>query len=190
MVLDDPPTAQPNRPTSPGGRSIALRVFVGAERVVFSLVGAMFFFAAFAVAVRATTDLWGLAFGPRDTIIVAGTAFLDLMLLVLMLVELAYTVITSLRGTDLSAEPFLIVGLIAVIRRILVITIGGVNLGGKGSPEATSTSTALGSQPIELAILTAVVLVFVGSIALLRVRSGRRDDAYGREPLPNADQWP
>jgi len=174
---------------APGGRSMALRIFVGAERVVFSLVGAMFFIAAFSLALRATTDLWALVAGPRDSIIVAGTAFLDLMLLVLMLVELAYTVITSLRGTDLSAEPFLIVGLIAVIRRILVITIGGVNLGGSGG-ESSGAGGSLGSQPIELGILTAVVLVFVGSIALLRSRGIRRDASFSQARLPNADQWP
>jgi hypothetical protein len=188
--------ADPDDPTdelngyAPGGRSMALRIFVGAERVVFSLVGAMFFIAAFSLALRATTDLWALVAGPRDSIIVAGTAFLDLMLLVLMLVELAYTVITSLRGTDLSAEPFLIVGLIAVIRRILVITIGGVNLGGSGGGESSGAGGSLGSQPIELGILTAVVLVFVGSIALLRSRGIRRDASFPQARLPNADQWP
>ena len=180
---DAPPAA------SSAGRTVALRVFVGAERVVFSLVGAMFFVAAFSLALRASTDLWDLIAGPRASIIVAGTAFLDLMLLVLMLVELAYTVITSLRGTDLSAEPFLIVGLIAVIRRILVITIGGVNLGGS-TPEVTRAASGIGSQPIELGILTAVVLVFVCSIALLRARPSPRRLTSKNTDSDDYDVWP
>ena len=109
-----------------GWRSPAL-LLVRAEGAIFAFVGLLFFVAAFALALRSTTDLWALISGPRGEIIVAGTAFLNLMLLVLMMVELAYTVIVSLRGAVLSAEPFLIVGLIAVIRRILVITIGDVN---------------------------------------------------------------
>jgi len=157
----------------PSGWSASVGLLVAAERAVFSFVGVLFFVAAFALAVRASGDLWALIAGPHVTIIAAGTAFLDVMLLVLMMVELAYTVTVSLRGTVLAAEPFLIVGLIAVIRRMLVITIGdvspagGANLGGGGP----------GSQPVELGILTGVVLVLVVSIVLLRMRPRLRDDA-------------
>jgi hypothetical protein len=153
------------------GWATSVGLLVGAERAVFSFVGVLFFIAAFALAVRATTDLWALIAGPHDTIIAAGTAFLDVMLLVLMMVELAYTVTVSLRGTVLAAEPFLIVGLIAVIRRMLVITIGDVNGGA-----LPAGSAGLGAQPIELGILTGVVLVLVGSIVLLRRRPRLRDD--------------
>ena len=151
----------------PSGWLTSVGLLVSAERAVFSFVGVLFFIAAFALAVRATTDLWALIAGPHETIIRSGTAFLDMMLLVLMMVELAYTVTVSLRGTVLAAEPFLIVGLIAVIRRMLVITIGDVKTGG-GLPDSGAAS--LGSQPIELGILTGVVLVLVGSIVLLRRR--------------------
>jgi hypothetical protein len=123
------------------------------------------------LALRATADLWALVAGPHATIIAAGTAFLDVMLLVLMMVELAYTVTVSLRGTVLAAEPFLIVGLIAVIRRMLVITIGDVSPGA-----SSSLSGGVGSQPVELGILTGVVLVLVGSIVLLRLRPRLRDE--------------
>ena len=154
------------------GWSTPVGLLVAAERAVFSFVGVLFFVAAFALAVRATADLWQLVSGPHDTIIQAGTAFLDIMLLVLMMVELAYTVTVSLRGTVLAAEPFLIVGLIAVIRRILVITIGDV--GATGGTQLQTTGP--GSQPIELGILTGVVLVLVTSIVLLRLRPRARDE--------------
>jgi uncharacterized membrane protein (DUF373 family) len=162
------PNGAPSDPTlepGPAWRDFSLRFLIGAERIIFVLVGLMFFAAAFSLAIRSTVDLWGLIAGPRESIVLAGTAFLDLMLLVLMLVELAYTVIATLRGSDLSAEPFLIVGLIAVIRRILVITITTAN--GSGSPELPAAGGWL-SQPIELGILTIVVLVFVVCIVLLR----------------------
>ena len=156
------------------------RLLVNAERGIFAFVGLMFFVAAFALAIRALPDLWPLVAGPQDEVLNAGTTFLDVMLLVLMIVELAYTVILSLRGSVLLAEPFLLVGLIAVIRRILVITIGDVN---RGQPAHTA---AWLSQPVELGILTAVVLALVWSIVLLRGRPRERDPADIPFPDPLA----
>jgi hypothetical protein len=151
-------------PAAMNGWIVAL---VGAERAIFAFVGALFFIAAFALALRATTNLWLLIVGPQATIIDVSTTFLDMMLLVLMMVELAYTVIVSMRGSELSPEPFLIVGLIAVIRRMLVITIGNVN---PTPTDATASATSLGSQPIELGILTVVIVALVCSIVLIRRR--------------------
>src|SRR4029077_3411802 len=47
---------------------------------------------------------------------------LDQVLLILMIVEILYTVQVSFREHSLVAEPFLIVGLIAAIRRVLILT--------------------------------------------------------------------
>ena len=47
---------------------------------------------------------------------------LDSVLLVMMTMEIVYTVALSLESHSLVAEPFLIVGAIAAIRRMLVIT--------------------------------------------------------------------
>jgi uncharacterized membrane protein (DUF373 family) len=137
------------------------------ERLIFFLIGAMLFAAAVALLARSGVVLWALVVSPFADTMAAGAAFLDLVLLVLMVVELAYTVVLSLRGVVLSAEPFLIVGLIAVIRRILVITVGEVH--GGGSSQLNQTSA------IELAILTGVVLAFVLSITMLRSRSRTED---------------
>jgi hypothetical protein len=141
-----------------------VRLLVAAERAIFSFVGLLFFVAAFVVAIRALGDLWSVATAPSDELLASGTAFLDVMLLVLMIVELAYTIIVSVRGSELQAEPFLLVGLIACIRRILVITIGGV--GPRGAAPETETFGV--GQSVELGVLTAVVLVLVLAIAVLR----------------------
>src|SRR4051812_25415197 len=47
---------------------------------------------------------------------------LDQILLVLLMVELLYTVQLSFRAHALLPEPFLLVGLISAIRRVLVLT--------------------------------------------------------------------
>jgi hypothetical protein len=138
-----------------------VRVLRLVERLIFFIIGAMLFAAAFALLWRALVVLWALVISPSGHTMDAGAAFLDVVLLVLMVVELAYTVVLSLGGIVLSAEPFLIVGLIAVIRRILVITVGEVQSGKPSSQLPQNSAT-------ELAILTGVVLAFVLSIVMLR----------------------
>jgi hypothetical protein len=47
---------------------------------------------------------------------------LDRILLTLLVVELLYTVQVSFREHALAPEPFLLIGLIAAIRRVLLLT--------------------------------------------------------------------
>jgi hypothetical protein len=112
---------------------------------------------------------------------------LDQLLIVLMLVEILHTVRISIRSHTLVTEPFLVVGLIASIRRILVITLEAATLTkeGKWSPEGASIFHA---SMIELGLLGLLVLILVFSITLLR-RSG----ADSQEDLGNSvsadDSW-
>jgi uncharacterized membrane protein (DUF373 family) len=92
------------------------------------------------------------------------TPLLDQILLILLLVELLYTVQVSFREHALVPEPFLLVGLISVIRRVLVLT------------AVMGENTAAGSTPpyplvVELAVLGAVIVALAGSLVLLRRRA-------------------
>jgi hypothetical protein len=66
-----------------------------------------------------------IAFGQN---LIAGSltanvvALLDRGLLILLVIELRYTVQVSFREHGLMPEPFLLVGLIAAIRRVLLLT--------------------------------------------------------------------
>ena len=91
-------------------------------------------------------------------------SLLDRLLLVLMVVELLYTVQVSLREHTLSPEPFLVVGLIAVVRRILVLTAEFSELIDEGGEPFRNSM-------LELALLTAMVLALVGALTLLRRRA-------------------
>src|SRR5438105_1323772 len=55
----------------------------------------------------------------------AAIDILDGVLLVMMTMEIVYTVTLSLQSHKLVAEPFLVIGIIAAIRRTLVITAEG-----------------------------------------------------------------
>lgn len=86
---------------------------------------------------------------------------LDQILQILLVVELLYTVQVSFREHGLVAEPFLVVALIAVIRRILVVTAEAAHL-----PEASPT--VFTRAIVELGLLTLMVLVLVGSLIVLQ----------------------
>jgi uncharacterized membrane protein (DUF373 family) len=143
----------------------AVTFLLWSERIVFFAIGLLLFGAAAALLKQSVGILVSMFVGAGSPILF-GSEFLDVILLVLMVVELAYTVLLSLRGSVLMAEPFLIVGLIAVIRRILVITVGEVG------PSGSSVSR----NATELGILTGVVIVFVFSIFLLRRRPNREGE--------------
>jgi hypothetical protein len=59
-----------------------------------------------------------------QSITAAATALLDEVLLVLILIEIVHTVVLSLHSHRLVAQPFIIVGLVALIRKILFILSG------------------------------------------------------------------
>jgi uncharacterized membrane protein (DUF373 family) len=94
-------------------------------------------------------------------------ATIDRLLFVLMVVEILHTVRVSFRSGTLVCEPFLIVGLIASIRRVLVITLetSQVNQPGKWTPDSQAL---FNSTMLELGVLGGLILIMVISICLLR----------------------
>jgi hypothetical protein len=145
---------------------------ISVERVVFIIVGLLLFVSAIALAWRSIAMLGLLFVAPQAGVIEITSQFLDLILLILMIAEIAYTVTASARGGALSPRPFLIVGLIAVIRRVLVITVQEVQ------PTGARPIGQIYSSSVDLALLTAVVLAFVFSLYLL----GRTPKGEHSEP--------
>jgi uncharacterized membrane protein (DUF373 family) len=96
---------------------------------------------------------------------------LDRILLILLVVEILYTVQISFREHALTPEPFLIVGLIAATRRVLVLTAEFKDLLQKG-PEAFRNGM------VELGLLAFLIVALVISLAVLRRRG-----APGEPPL-------
>ena len=141
------------------------RVFHQVEIVAYILLGLL-------LAVSAVLGMGGTALlllhslqanADTDSLVIA----IDRLLFVLMVVEILHTVRVSFRSGTLVAEPFLIVGLIASIRRVLVITLESsqANQYGKWTPESQAL---LHSTVLELLVLGALILVMVISIYLLR----------------------
>ncbi len=152
--------------------AIASRAFLGLENIAYVVLGLLLAIAALLGVLGAAASLWDavLRLGDGTALIVA----IDRLLFVLMVVEILHTVRVSFRSGALVCEPFLIVGLIASIRRILVITLESsqAHQPGKWSPEADAM---LRATMLELGVLSVLILVMVVSIYLLRRRRGAEE---------------
>jgi uncharacterized membrane protein (DUF373 family) len=83
-------------------------------------VAALLSAAAAGGVIQAGLLLWQSASGATPSTYGLGVLVLDQFLLVLMIVELLHTARISIQSQALTMEPFLVVGLIASIRRVLV----------------------------------------------------------------------
>jgi uncharacterized membrane protein (DUF373 family) len=147
-----------------------LRVHFGdylgkAEVAIYSVLAVLLFITALAEFGSAGKLLWdGLS---HWTVATETLRVLDQLLVVLMLVEILHTVRISIRSHILVTEPFLVVGLIASIRRILVITLEAATMTKEGVWSAERASIFRASMT-ELGLLGLLVLILVFSITLLR----------------------
>jgi phosphate starvation-inducible membrane PsiE len=91
----------------------------------------------------------------------AGIEVLNSILLVMMIMEIVYTVTRSLESHLLVAEPFLIIGAIAAIRRMIVITAESTNV------QATNPE-AFRALLWELALLAVIVVSMAIAVWILR----------------------
>jgi phosphate starvation-inducible membrane PsiE len=107
----------------------------------------------------------------------AGIEVLNSILLVMMIMEIVYTVTRSLESHLLVAEPFLIIGAIAAIRRMIVITAESTNI-------QLTNPQAFHSLLLELALLSGIVLTMALSVWIMRrsdVINNKKETAGGPE---------
>jgi hypothetical protein len=147
--------------TGERAREVVAKVFTRVEDVVY--IGLAALLAGSAVV------LLGYAAVSFAHHLVAGSlpeqvvALLDRILLILMIVEILYTVQVSFREHTLVPEPFLIVGLIAATRRVLVLTAEFAKLLERGQE-------AFHNAMIELGVLTLMIVALVAALIMLRRR--------------------
>jgi uncharacterized membrane protein (DUF373 family) len=135
------------------------------EVVIYAALAILLFATALATIGNAGKMLWEAL--SHWSIATDTLAVLDQLLLVLMLVEILHTVRISIHSHVLVTEPFLVVGLIASIRRMLVITLEAASLTNGGSWSRDGASIFRASM-YELGLLGALILILVFSITLLR----------------------
>jgi uncharacterized membrane protein (DUF373 family) len=160
----DPPTP-PGPLVDDRTRTVITRVFRLLEDAIFVGLGVLLAGTALYLLAAAALD-----FGRHVLALnLTGQAVITLieeLLLVLLVVEILYTVQVSFREHTLAPEPFLLIGLIAAVRRVLVITAEQAEIKNKAED-------VFRYLMIELGVLTALILALVASVVLLRRRPAK-----------------
>jgi uncharacterized membrane protein (DUF373 family) len=137
---------------------------VGFEGLLYGAVAVLLAVAAVLVLVGTVHELAhaiDTSAGAVDT----GVTVLDRILLLLIIAELAYTLRFVIRTHEIAVEPFLFIGLIAVVRRILIVTAQFERI--------PSSGRVLTNFLLELGLLGFLVLALSVALALVRRRHER-----------------
>ena len=134
-----------------------------AENAVYCVISLVLFAAAMVLLVEAGYHLFTTL--PVD-VSEAIQDTLDTLLLVFILVELLSATRETMNQRKIVAEPFLLVGIIASIKEVVVLGIGAKEAVGKDKEAFESSMLGIGT-------ITALLLVL--SIAILLVRRKERE---------------
>ncbi|GAA2737425.1 hypothetical protein GCM10009867_24510 [Pedococcus aerophilus] len=132
------------------------RLIEKVENVIYLAVALILFAIAGVIIVKTALSFSDLGGG---SVVDVSAEILDLLLLVFIVVELLFAVRTTLSRRELVAEPFLLVGIIASIKEIVVLSVKAPDLLGK--PEFADTVRLM-------ALLTGTIIVLALSSFLLR----------------------
>lgn len=155
-----PSASDAHRRRAPSTR--LMRVVTALDRIesIFYVLVAVFLLVAGVLVITGTAS--DLVVGLRDgkpTLDVALSLIQEALLLVIV-GELLLTLRLVLTGGQLSGEPFLLIGLVAAVRRVVVITaqVEGFAAGGR----------ELTNFLLELGLLGLLTVAFAGALYLLR----------------------
>jgi phosphate-starvation-inducible protein E len=164
--VNDEPTADPPPSDARSRRYLlpAARPSLAVEAGINGFEFLIYLIAALLLVVAATFTVVGMVSplieGSKSRDITdAGVFILDRILLLFIVAELLYTLrLVIFSGGRIVAEPFLFIGLIAVVRRVLIIT----------AEFEGNSRRAVMDFLIEMGALAGLALVLVISIYLLR----------------------
>jgi uncharacterized membrane protein (DUF373 family) len=152
-----------------GGRQrFADRVLLFFEDAVYWAIALVLVVCSVALLVAQFNTMLRLRNTPAPTVMIE---ILDGLLLIFIFVELLYAVRSCLRSHEIVAEPFLIVGILAGIKEIVVLSVEAATLLDKGPDFSRAV--------VEIGVLGGVVLVLALAAFVLRER--RRDTADAGE---------
>ena len=144
---------------------LAARALETSESVVLVLIGVALALVAVLLLYAGMSDLNAAVHQGAAGIETQAIGILNTVLLVMMTMEIVYTVAISLESHVLNAEPFLIIGVIAGIRRMLVITATSTQQ--EGAPGQFYNTL------VELGLLAATVVALAVAIWILRYSAHR-----------------
>jgi uncharacterized membrane protein (DUF373 family) len=154
----------------PGFSRIGTRVLEVAENLIYGGIALFLVLSAFVLLAVAAKTTWGLAsdFSQKPLLEV-----LDVLLLVFIVVELLFAVRTTVEKRELIAEPFLLVGIIASIKEIVVLSVEAASVLGAGAE--------FDDRIVEIGLL-GVLVVLLGVTSYLLRRKEREPDEGDPSP--------
>jgi uncharacterized membrane protein (DUF373 family) len=161
----------PERDVRPPGLSrLGTRVLEYAENLIYAGIALFLVGSAFVLLAVAGKTSWGLMsdFSQKPVLEV-----LDVLLLVFIVVELLFAVRTTVEKRELVAEPFLLVGIIASIKEIVVLSVEAASALGKGAE--------FDDRVVEIGLL-GVLVVLLGVTSFLLRRKEREPDEGDPSP--------
>jgi hypothetical protein len=163
---DDPERDVP----PPGFSRVGTRALEVAENLIYGGIAIFLVGSAFVLLAVAAKSSWGLVsdFSQKPLLEV-----LDILLLVFIVVELLFAVRTTVEKRELVAEPFLLVGIIASIKEIVVLSVEAASVLGTGDE--------FDDRVVEIGLL-GVLVVLLGITSFLLRRKEREPDEG--EPAP------
>lgn len=136
------------------------------EDVVYGAVAVLLSAASVVVVVKAGIGLVTTAGEP-------GTAgildVLDSLLLVFILVELLFAVRITLEKREVIVEPFLLVGILAAIKEIVVLSV-------KAAEEYITEGPEFARAMVEIGILGALIVVLAVAAVLMRRKEAEPEE--------------
>ena len=141
---------------------VADRVLGMLEDAVYWAIALVLIIGSVALLIAQFNTMLRLRNAPVETTMLE---ILDGLLLIFIFVELLYAVRACLRSHEIVAEPFLIVGILAGIKEIVVLSVEAATLLEKGPAFARAV--------VEIGVLAGVVLALALAAFVLRER--RRD---------------
>lgn len=125
------------------------------EKIIYALIVLFLFVGAFLLVYDEIITIFSYSVEADGIQIIIE--IISKTLLLLMIIEILVTVRISIKEHTVCAEPFFVIGLIASIRRILIISV-----------ETAYMHEYFKQYMIEIGVLVGLSLAFVVSIALLR----------------------
>jgi uncharacterized membrane protein (DUF373 family) len=149
------------------------RMLRTAEDAVYVVVAVLLVIGAVILLGDAAGQLGSIGDGADAAIL----ALLDRLLLVFVLVELIFAVRMTLTRREIVAEPFLIVGIIASIKEIILLSVEVANvLEGKATTDGSKSA-----QDFAMLIALLGLLVVVLSVSAVLLRLKERQPVEGKQ---------
>ena len=172
-----PSTPRTDEPGSgghpPGIGRLGTRLLELAENVVYAGIATFLVGTALVCLVLAGRSAWGLVSDFSEQPVLD---LLDILLLVFIVVELLFAVRSTVEKRELLAEPFLLVGIIASIKEIVVLSVEAAKEVGNGAE--------FDDRLTEIGVLGVLVLLLGATSWLLRRKEREPDEGENSPPAP------